>query len=544
MSLSREAYRALEDIVGPKYISEEPAIMDSYSYQWLAETVRPNQSKFMPRPEAALLPGSAKEVQAIVKTCNKYKIKIKPYSTGWYFYGAPRTEGVIQIDLRRMDRILDIDEKNMFAVVEPYVIACTLQAEAMKVGLNCTVTGAGASCSTLAGATSYFGTGGSAIYTGELKECLLAVEWVMPNGEFLRTGAIGSGIGWFCGEGPGPSLRGIVRGAFGARGGLGVYTKCAVKLSPWPGPTQFPVEGTVPAYRSPLPKNFRAYTLAFPDWDHYFEAYYRIYDSETGYFAHRQWSMLGTDLGPAFWMLYQNPRKTLDDIEEFAKKPEIKKLTEEMRRTFQLVLVGMSPRDIKYQEKVLDLILAETKGWKVKKWLEPEMEQFALLYLLRLGKKNLNFVYNGGWIGNFMQPGTPDFVKQYRQLAEDVTEPYQEKGLMVDCGSDSMMGTVGSICGGGNCGLEQFGFYDVADKESTAAIIDWMEECLKEEAKHGVPPGKEGMYRAVGKTHEQLQADLAKQPAIHIWQRKIKQAVDPNNLGDPMYPTLDETKNR
>jgi hypothetical protein len=48
------------------------------------------------------------------------------------------------------------------------------------------------------------------------------------------------------------------------------------------------------------------------------------------------------------------------------------------------------------------------------------------------------------------------------------------------------------------------------------------------------------MYLAVGKTHEELQKDLAKQPAIHTWQRKIKQAVDPNNLGDRMYPTLDE----
>jgi glycolate oxidase len=540
MTLARDAYRALEDIVGSRYISEDPAIMDSYAYQWLAETIRPNQSKFMPRPEAALLPGNAREVQLIVKTCNKYRIKIKPYSTGWYFYGAPLSEGVIQLDLRRMDRILEIDEKNMYAVVEPYVIAGALQAEAMKRGLNCTVTGAGASCSTLAGATSYFGTGGSAIYTGELKECLLAVEWVMPNGEFLRTGTLGSGLGWFCGEGPGPSMRGVVRGAFGARGGLGVYTKCAVKLSAWPGPTQLPVEGTAPAYRSPLPKNIRAYTLAFPDWDNYFEAYYRLYDNEIGYFAHRQWPMLGTDLGPAFWMLYQDPTKTLDDIEEYVKRPEVKDFTEDQRRAFSLVLAGMSPRDIAYQEKVLDLILAETKGWKVKKWLEPEMEQFALLYLLRLGKKNLNFVYTGGWIGNFMQPGTPDFVKRYRQLAEDVTEPYQEKGLMVDCGADSMMGTVGSICGGGHGGLEQFGFYDVADKESTAAIIDWMEKCLEGEAKQDIPPGKEGMYRAVGKSHEEFQADLAKQPATHTWQRKIKQAVDPNDLGDRMYPTLDE----
>ena len=53
-----------------------------------------------------------------------------------------------------MDRILEIDEKNMFAVIEPYVIAATLQAEAMKVGLNCHMIGAGASCSPLAQLTS------------------------------------------------------------------------------------------------------------------------------------------------------------------------------------------------------------------------------------------------------------------------------------------------------------------------------------------------------------------------------------------------------
>ena len=540
MALSTDAYRALEDIVGPKYISQDPAVMDSYAYQWLAESVRPGHSKFMPRPEAALLPGSTREVQAIVRICNKYKIKFKAYSTGWYFYGAPQTEGVIQLDMRRMDRILEIDEKNMFAVIEPYVIAGVLQAEVMKRGLNCTVTGAGASCATLVGATCYHGSAGTSIYTGELRENLLGAEWVMPNGEILRTGSLGSGCGWFCAEGPGPSMRGIIRGALGARGGLGVYTKCAVKLSHWPGPPELPIEGTVPAYRSPLPKNFRAYTLAFKDWDSLFESCYRLYDSEIAYYAHRQWTMLGADLGPAFWMLYQDPTKSLDDIEEFVRKRAVKKVTEEMRYSYQLVLVGMSQRDIDYQEKVLEQILKETGGWKVKKWLEPDMEEFSLLYLLRMGKKNLNFVYTGGWIGNFMQPGTADFVKKYVPIAEHATERYQAKGLLVDCGPDSMMGALGSIGGGGQCGLEQFGFYDVADTKSTAAAIEWMKHCIREEAKHNIPPGKEGMFLAVGKTDEEFQQDLAKQPAIHTWQRKIKQAVDPNNLGDRMYPTLDE----
>ena len=48
-----------------------------------------------------VLPGSTEEVQAVVKTCNRYKIKFKAFSTGWGFWGGPGSECVIQLDLRR-----------------------------------------------------------------------------------------------------------------------------------------------------------------------------------------------------------------------------------------------------------------------------------------------------------------------------------------------------------------------------------------------------------------------------------------------------------
>ena len=63
-------------------------------------------------------------------------MKFKPFSTGWGLFSAPFAKDVISLDLRRMNRILEIDEKNMFAVVEPYVINVQLQAELMKRGLN------------------------------------------------------------------------------------------------------------------------------------------------------------------------------------------------------------------------------------------------------------------------------------------------------------------------------------------------------------------------------------------------------------------------
>ena len=205
MALSREIYQAFEDIVGPEYISDDPALLDSYTYPMATTSLHmgPCYNIFTPRGQAVLLPGSTEEVQAIVKLCNKYKIKFKASSTFWSPMGYPSEDkNTIQLDMRRMDRILEIDEKNMFAVIEPHVIGSTLQAEAMKVGLNAHIHGPGCSCSPLASATSYGGMGPDGIFMGAGDEILLGVEWVMPNGDLIRLGSLGSGLGWFYGEGP------------------------------------------------------------------------------------------------------------------------------------------------------------------------------------------------------------------------------------------------------------------------------------------------------------------------------------------------------
>ena len=77
--LSDEAYRALEDIVGAENVSRDPAVLDAYAFQWLAELVRPDQSHYMPRPAAVVLPGSTEEVQAVVRLANRYGLKVKPH---------------------------------------------------------------------------------------------------------------------------------------------------------------------------------------------------------------------------------------------------------------------------------------------------------------------------------------------------------------------------------------------------------------------------------------------------------------------------------
>jgi len=197
MALSRDVYREFEDVVGVENISEDPVILDAYHST-------PESTPFV----AVILPKNTEEIQAIVKLCNKHRIKFRPVSTGWTIWGTLPLSGIIYLDLRRMNRIIEINEKNMYAVVEPYVISAQLQAELMKKGLNCGIKGAGANCTAhpLAGVPH----GHMDQNTSVGNRNLLAAEWVTDEGEIVRLGSLASQDEWFCGDGPGPSLRGII----------------------------------------------------------------------------------------------------------------------------------------------------------------------------------------------------------------------------------------------------------------------------------------------------------------------------------------------
>jgi len=156
MALQKDIRSQFESVVGPENISDDQAVLRSYMYQPFG--ARKGVWADIP-PAAVLMPGSTEEVVDIVKICNRHRIVFKAMSTGWGMHNLPGVEGAVSLDLRRMNRILEIDEKNMYAVVEPHVICAQLQVEAMRKGLNCHIIGAGANTSVLASATSVAGYG-------------------------------------------------------------------------------------------------------------------------------------------------------------------------------------------------------------------------------------------------------------------------------------------------------------------------------------------------------------------------------------------------
>ncbi|OGO11868.1 MAG: hypothetical protein A2Y93_16760 [Chloroflexi bacterium RBG_13_68_17] len=550
MTLPRHLYKALGDIVGQANISDDPAVLDSYRYS-LAHTaihLGPYYDTFTPRGAAVLLPGTTEEVQAIVRLCNQHTIRFKASSTFWSAQGYPSEDDTLQLDMRRMDRILEIDEKNMYAVIEPGVIGATLQAEAMKAGLNAHLPGSGCSCSILATATSYFGSGPSNLYGGWQYDNLLGIEWVLPTGDLFRTGSLGSGCGWFCGEGPGPSMKGVARGFLGAKGAMGVFTQCAVKLFAWPGPPTLPVEGIVPAYRTPLPRNFRAYTVAFPTWKAWADAAYLIWETGIGYLAHRQYTMFGRDLKFAMVKILTDPTKTLGDLEEILEDPQVQRVTEESKRDFQIVLAGMTTRDVEWQEKAFDEILARTGGWKVEAMNEPEINQWMLLYLIRLGHKNLNLVFGGSYDGAFGLVGPADYGTTYAEEAAEFKKEWEKRGAVVQAGGDCMMGPIGGMGGGGTCLWENFTCFDPYDRESVDGTREFFDACTQLGLERGWGVGMEKWNAQArgpdGRTTPKAERDRihlsSPQPSAFRYQHKIREALNPNNLGDEYYETLED----
>ncbi len=249
MSIPKEAYEALQNIVGPEWISDDPAICIADTRGGYATGIVDIDAF---SPAVSIQPGSGEEVQQVVKVANRYKLPFIPTSTFFTGMCAPCVPNVIMMDLKRMDRF-EINEKNLYACVEPGVSFAMLQSELLKRGLLTFVPTCGAQVSVLANHV-HCGDAPMGWRMGLGYRRVLATEWVLPDGELLKLGSRSYLKDYFWGEGPGPDLRALMRGNEGHEGGLGTVTKMAVKIFPFI-PEKFGRKGISPRTTLILPEN-------------------------------------------------------------------------------------------------------------------------------------------------------------------------------------------------------------------------------------------------------------------------------------------------
>ena len=553
MALDKEILKAFQAVVGPDNVSDDPVICENYQGvgNQSSEHYGPYKHR-SPMPMAVVMPGSTKEVQGVIRLCNKYGIQFKASTSFWSMHGYITSDHAIQVDMRRMCS-LEIDAKNMVATVGPVVTHAQLNAEAMKVGLTCNIPGVGCSCSVVANTSGWGGPGPSSPYTGNGNENLLCMEWVLPDGRIITTGSAAMGYGWFSGEGAGPALRGLLRGGRGLCGELGICTKMSVKLSPYAGPKVLPSEGFSGVYRAKMPSNFKYHTVCFPDWDNWAQAMMAIGDSDIVYAAHRQFSMFGRDIKAAMLRICTNVDGQLADIPELNQLPDVQEQTKSMKIELNVILMGMNEADIAWKEAALDEILEKYHGWK-DAWSEiPENNEWLMTYFMRMGHKNLNYALCGSYEGCFGLNGA-NLIKsaQYAEKAFALKKEWEEKDtFFAKVGGDCSMGGLSSLGGAGGPMLwEFFATYDGMDDKSvdgTRWFIETKSSKFQEENKLGPefcynckaqrrPDG----YGYTQEEHNEMFVG-APQPYPMVYQWKIREVFNPNykKVSGSYYQTLD-----
>ncbi len=198
---------------------------DSYSPFWH----EPEE----PIPSAAVAPDGVEQVQAVVKVANDFKIPLWIISTGknlGYGGSAPLLGGSVVLDLKRMDRIIEVNEKNHYALVEPGVSYFDLYRYIQDKGLKVWIDPADPGWGSLIGNAVDRGGGRTPMRDHFDAHC--GMEIVLPNGELMRTGmgALPGSKTWQqyrYGFGP------YVDGLF-SQSSLGVVTKMGFWLFPQP----------------------------------------------------------------------------------------------------------------------------------------------------------------------------------------------------------------------------------------------------------------------------------------------------------------------
>ncbi len=514
--ISPEARADLEAAVGPEWIRTDPHVLDSYAAQPFHKV---ESGVWIHRPVAVVMPASTEEVQAVVAACNRHHLRFKALSTGWGAQAGAGFANVVQLDLRRMNRILELDVANRTVVVEPYVTCAQLQAELMAHGLNLHIHGAGSNCSPLASATSHMGMGFTSISMGYVPRNLMGVEWVLPTGELVQVGSFGSGAGWVSPDGPGPSLRGAIRGFAGADGGLGVFTRVGLKLYPWAGPAAIETRGG--SFRDltvDVPPNNGAFLCLFSDTDRYADALYALGEAEICYAQFRV--ATGLALAISAPELFRQVRDT----------PELRAQVRGFDLQFVAILQGNSDEHYAYQHDVLTDLVTEHGG------VVQEVTG-----ILATGTGGLwwavlrNAIAPGMFrpTGNFYSSmgGDEAMANALRQAAEGerLKEAFIETGACADDLGDNAHTLLYEHGTWAHC--EELVLYDHRDpemNEKLKGLSDTVMEAIVEQTLGG---GGFSFF-AGGYAHDFLGPHMDN---YHLWQRRLKTALDPEDLSDSKY---------
>jgi len=252
--LKPSVVKELKRIVGADHLLVSPEELIVYSY---------DATRRESLPWAVARPASAAEISAILTLANRELFPVVPRGAGTGMSGGsiPVRAGLV-LSLERMNSILEIDEQDLIAVVEPGVVTGDLQQEVESRGLFYPPDPASHRFCTIGGNIAECAGGLRAVKYGVTRDYVLGLDVVLPTGELVRTGArtLKSVAGYD-----------LTRLFVGSEGTLGIATRIILRLLPLPESVRTlsaffgTVEGAASAASAVIAKRIVPRALEFVD---------------------------------------------------------------------------------------------------------------------------------------------------------------------------------------------------------------------------------------------------------------------------------------
>jgi len=174
------------------------------------------------KPDVVVFPTTTEQIVDIVKVCTELKVPFLPRGAGTSLAGGclPVGGGVV-IALSRMKRILEVDYRNRYAVVEPGVVNLWLTNHIKSKGYHYAPDPSSQGACTIGGNVATNSGGPHTLKYGVTVNHVLGVELVLPDGRVVQTGGPAE-------DNPGLDLTGVI---VGSEGTFGVVTKIWVRLT-------------------------------------------------------------------------------------------------------------------------------------------------------------------------------------------------------------------------------------------------------------------------------------------------------------------------
>ncbi len=209
---------AITTIVGADAVIVQHDDLEKYSHDETEDLVY--------YPEVVAKPKTPEEVAALLKLCNKHRIPVTPRGAGTGLSGgALPVKGGLLIAMERFNKVLEIDEQNLQATVEPGVITEEFMNEVAAKGLLYPVDPASKGSCFIGGNVSHGSGGPRVVKYGTIREYVLNLQVVLASGEIIWTGA--NTLKYASGYN-------LTQLMIGSEGTLGIVTKIVVKLIPLP----------------------------------------------------------------------------------------------------------------------------------------------------------------------------------------------------------------------------------------------------------------------------------------------------------------------